>query len=72
VYELREDGPPLKGRINLQVGTKNQFALVELEMIGIEEVRWSQGKLQNRGNYVFLKEKVAIHTFLEPPESLTG
>ena len=45
VYEIRDDGPPLKGRINLQIGLKNQYNLVELEMIGIEEVRWNQGKL---------------------------
>ncbi len=65
VYELSENAQPLRGRIQLQVAEKCPFNLVELEIIGIEETKWSSAKKKAKGEYAFLNEKADVYIFTD-------
>jgi hypothetical protein len=45
------------------VAQKSPLNCVELEVIGIEETKWSTPKRKPRGEYAFLNEKVEVFIF---------
>jgi hypothetical protein len=54
----------LKGRIRLQIAEKSPLNRVELELVGIEETRWTGEKGKKfKGEHAFFSEKSEIYTF---------
>ena len=72
VYELSENAQPLRGRIQLQVAEKCPLNMVEIEVIGIEETKWSTAKKNAKGEYAFLNEKTQVFVFPDQKEEGGG